>query len=310
MIRWPNLLSRGSADSQNTMLGICFMLISTLAFAGMHAGIRHVSAELHPFEIAFFRYLFGLVVLLPILLREGVMPFRTKRLSMHALRGVVQVIQGMFSFLAVSLTPLAKIAAVQFTVPLFTAMAAFLLLKERVNRGRVLALIVGFAGTWIILRPGADAFDIGATIALISSVFIAANIILVKMLARTESSVTITLYQTVISAPLALIPALFFWQTPSYVQLAWMFMIGALGTIAHLALAEACKAADVSALLPYDYMKLIWAIMLGYLIFLEIPDAWTIVGGTIIFVCSTYLLVHEKRETTRTNTKLDHQQET
>jgi drug/metabolite transporter (DMT)-like permease len=296
MNRWSNPAPRGPSENQNTTLGIFFMLLSTLAFAALLAGIRYLSAELHPFEIAFFRYFFGFLVLVPVLVRNGISPFKTHRLGLHALRGGVQAIQGLMSFLAVSLSPLAKIAAVQFTVPLFTAIAAIVILREKMNRGRVTALIVGFFGTWIILRPGADILDIGAVIALIGSIFIAANIIMVKVLARTDSSVTITLYQTIISAPIALIAALFFWETPSMSQLFWLMLIGALGTIAHLALAEACKVADVTALLPYDYMKLIWAVILGYLLFFEFPDLWTFVGGTIIFVCSMYLAFLENKE--------------
>ena len=283
------------AANQKTMLGIGMMLLSTLSFTGLLSGIRYLSVDLHPFEIAFFRYLFGLAVLFPILIRDGLTPFRTKRMGMHTLRGGVQVAQGLLSFLAVSLSPLAKIAAVQFAVPLFTTIAAITILKEKINLGRGLALIVGFFGTWVILRPGADILDIGATIALISSFFNAANIILVKVLARTESSITITLYQTTISTPLALIAALFFWQTPTLNQLWWLMLLGAFGTIAHLALAEACKLADVSALLPFDYMKLIWAVLFGYMFFFEVPNIWTMAGGTIIFISSMYLVFHENK---------------
>lgn len=281
---------------QNTMLGISLMLGSTLAFAGMHATIRLVSDAVHPLESVFFRYLFGGLVLIPAFFRSGVGPLRTDRLAMHAARGLVQSCQGISSFLAVTLAPLAKVTAVQFSAPLFTTAAAVLIFKERLNRGRVAALAFGFAGTWIIVRPGAETLDTGALVALLSAAFLAANVLIVKSLSRTESSVTITLYQAVFTTPITFAAALFHWTVPGLEDLFWLFMLGVFGTLAHLCLAEACKVADVTALLPFDYTRLIWAGVLGYLLFMEVPDTWTLAGGTVIFACGLYLIFYERRK--------------
>ncbi|MBB55017.1 MAG: RNA polymerase subunit sigma-54 [Magnetovibrio sp.] len=291
----------------NTILGIGLMLGSTLAFAAMHACIRHVSANVHPFEAAFFRYLFGGLVLVPMFFQDGFSPLRTERLGLHAVRGTVQAFQGLLSFLAVTLAPLAKVTAVQFTAPLFTTLAAVLILKERVSCGRVLALLIGFAGTWIIIRPGLATLDTGVLSALLSAVFLAANIILVKLLARTETSVTITMYQTLVTTPICLVFALFDWTVPTLPDLGWLFLLGTFGTIAHICLAEACKVADVTTLLPFDYMRLVWAGLLGYLLFFEIPDQWTVLGGTVIFVCGLYLLFCERPKTRENKRKKDEQ---
>jgi drug/metabolite transporter (DMT)-like permease len=287
------------ARQANTMLGIGLMLCSTLAFAGMAACVKHLAGNLHPFESAFFRYLFGGVVLIPVLFRDGLTPFRTRRFPLHLLRGGVQACQGILSFVAVTLTPLAKATAVQFTAPLFTTMVAVFVLKEELNWRRVAAIAVGLLGTWIIMRPGAADFDLGALLSLFSAVFLAGNIILVKLLSRTETSVTITLYQTMLTTPIAFVAALFHWKFPTLEELFWLFVLGGLGTTAHICLAEACKVADVSALLPFDYMRLVWAGVLGFVLFMQVPDGWTVIGGTVIFISGLYLLIHERAEAKR-----------
>jgi len=293
--REANVITR----QPNTMLGIGLMLCSTLAFAGMAACVRHLSGDLHPFEAAFFRYLFGGVVLIPVLLRDGMAPFRTRRFPLHLVRGGVQACQGLLTFVAVTLTPLAKATAMQFTAPLFTTLVAVFVLKEVLNWRRIAAIAVGLVGTWIIMRPGVAELDIGALLSLLSAVFLAGNIILVKVLSRTESSVTITLYQALLTTPIAFVAALFHWKFPTLEELFWLFVLGGLGTTAHICLAEACKVADVSALLPFDYMRLVWAGVLGFVLFMQVPDGWTLVGGTVIFVSGLYLLIHERSASRR-----------
>jgi len=238
-------------------------------------------------------------VLIPVLFRDGLTPFRTRRFPLHLLRGGVQACQGILSFVAVTLTPLAKATAVQFTAPLFTTMVAVFVLKEELNWRRVAAIAVGLLGTWIIMRPGAADFDLGALLSLFSAVFLAGNIILVKLLSRTETSVTITLYQTMLTTPIAFVAALFHWKFPTLEELFWLFVLGGLGTTAHICLAEACKVADVSALLPFDYMRLVWAGVLGFVLFMQVPDGWTVIGGTVIFISGLYLLIHERAEAKR-----------
>ena len=271
------------------------MLVSTLAFAALHAVIRHLADGMHPFEIAFFRFLFGFLVLAPVFLRHGFAPLRTQCLGLHVLRGGVQTTQTLLSFLALSLAPLAKVAAVQFSAPLFVAVAALLFLGEAIRFRRVAALLIGFAGTWVIFRPGMGDVDTGAVVALLGSVAIALTMILIKVLARTESSLTITLYSSLFTTPLTFFAALFYWETPTLEQLTWLVLLGTLGSLAHFTLAQACKEADMTAILPLEYTKLIWAMVLGYLVFTEIPDPWTWIGGSLIFGSSLYIAYREKQ---------------
>jgi len=275
--------------------GQMLILVSTVALTGMHAVVRHLSKDLHPFEVAFFRNLFGLVALTPFLIRGGFGALRTGVLHLHALRGALQVCAMLSFFYAVSVTPLAKVSALSFTAPLFAAVGAVLLLREPLRPSRVAALVVGFVGAMAIVRPGFAPSDWGALIVIGSSAVWAICMLVIKVLARTESAVTITVYMGLFLTPLSGLAALFVWRWPEPHHLVWFVVMGALGTFAHLAFNQAFKEADVSAILPFDFTRLIWASVLGYFIYAETPELWTWIGGAAIFASATWVAIHEAR---------------
>lgn len=285
------------ATAPAAVRGMALILVSTLCFAGMFGVIRYITigGGLRPFEAAFFRNLFGLLVLLPWFARVGLRPLRTQRLKLHALRGLLQVIGMLSIFTALSLTPLAEVSALSFSAPLFASLGAVLFLGERIRLRRWTALIVGFAGTLVIIRPGFEVINLGLLLVIFSSGFWASAMLVIKLLARTESSVTITAYMGLFLIPLSLIPALFVWQWPSGEELAWLVVIGTLGSLGHLAMAQAFKEADATAVLPFDFARLIWATIIGYLAFAELPDLWTWLGGIIIFASTTYIAFREAK---------------
>ena len=129
----------------------------------------------------------------------------------------------------------------------------------------------------------------GALLVVASSVVWAGAMILIKILGRTESSVTTTLYMALFMAPASLAPALFVWQWPAPETWVWLVLIGGFGVVGHLSLAQALKEADATRVLPVDFTRLLWASLLGFIIFGEIPDLWTWVGGAVIFAATTYV---------------------
>ncbi len=269
------------------------MLVTTILISVMHALIRKVSATQHPFEIAFFRSFFGLLVFLPIFIRHGASVLKTDRLPLHVARGVIQTGAMLMFFTAVSLLPLAKLSALSFTSPLFASLFAILLLGERVRLRRTAALLVGFAGTLIIIRPGAVTVEAGTLLVLGSSALWAFALLFVKKLSATDSSVTIVTYMNLLLTPLALIPALFVWRWPTGTELFWFFCIGALASSAHFAMTQAFRHADTSAIMPFDYTRLIWASLLGFMLFGEVPGILTLVGGVVIAASATYIAFRE-----------------
>ena len=272
------------------------MMLAAILLTSMGTIVRFVSEELHPFQVAFCRNLFGLVMLTPLLLRFGLEPLKTKRIGYMAARGIFNALAMLAYFLALGLMPLSEISALTFTVPLFVALLAVLFLGERLGPRRIASLAIGFSGALIILRPGVAVIDIGAMYALFSAATWAVAIIIIKHLSRTDSSVTITIYGLFFLVIFTLLPAYFVWKWPTGEQYLWLITLAAAGTAGQLLFAQSMKNADATLVMPFDFTKLIWASLFGFLLFSEIPTIWTICGGAIIFASASYLTYREGRE--------------
>ncbi len=275
--------------------GAILMCLSTVAFAAMHVAARHVSAELPPFEIAFFRNVFGFVVLMPIILGGGFRRMRTRRIGLHALRGFFNIGAMLLFFTAVATTPLAKITALSFTAPVFTAMLSVLVLGEAFRTRRWAAILIGFVGMLVVLRPGLAIVDAGSLMALGAAALWAVSMILIKVLSRTESSVAIVAWMGVFLSLFSLGPALWVWEDPSPAAWAWLLFIGFAGTLAQVALSQSLKETDPTAVLPFDFLKLIWTALLAAWLFDQIPDLYTWIGAGIIFAAGLYIANRERR---------------
>lgn len=293
----PVVIRQKFRDIPPSLLGIGLMTGATVAFAAMHGGVRYLSLDLglHPFEIAFFRNLFGMLALAPWFLRQGVRPLRTRRFGLHTWRALINVAAMLLFFMGLSLTPIAKVQALAFTAPLFASLLAVVFLGERMGLPRWTALIVGFAGALIIIRPGTASMDLGSLLVLASAATWSLAIIVIKTLSRTDSSVTITAYMVLLMTPMSLLAAVFVWQWPDPWQLTWLVFVGVSGTLAQLAMAQSLHLADTTTVMPLDFMKLIWGAIIGYLLFSEVPDAGIWIGGGVILAAATYIAIRESR---------------
>jgi drug/metabolite transporter (DMT)-like permease len=274
-------------------IGAALMVLSTLCFVTMQSLIRQLGGELPPFEVAFFRNLFGFIAITPIFLRYGLAPLKTKRLPFHALRGVLQGLSMLAFFTGVTMAPFAEATSISFSGPLFATVLAIVVLGEKIRMRRILALVFGFIGVLIVLRPGFAEVGLGQGLLLGSSLVWGCAIVVIKRLSSTESAITQTAYMGLFMTPLTFLPALYVWQTPSFEQLAWMAMIGVFGTVGHLCFASAFRRADSSALLPLDFLRLFWASAIGFFLFHEVPDLWAWGGGGVIFASATYISLRE-----------------
>ncbi len=263
--------------------GALWMVVSAALFALMAGIVRHVSLGLHPFEIGFFRYLFGLVALIPWILYSGQATFRTRRLGLHFFRALLALATVMFFFAAISWMAIAEATALSFTAPFFTTLGAALVLGEVVGLRRWAAVAIGFAGAMIILRPGIIAVSPPALLALASAATLAGGALAVKTLSRTETADTIVLYQTVLVLPPAVVLAAAVWTTPDAEAFMGLALIGILATLGQLAYVRAYAAADAAAVVPFDFSRLIFAALIGATLFDERPDAWTWIGAAVIF---------------------------
>ncbi len=281
-----------------TQRGMAYMLLSTLTFMTMNGITRHLANDLHPFEMSFFRSLFGLAFFIPLLVGQGWAPLRTQRLGAQLYRGALNGASMLLYFLALKYASLVKVTALFFSTPLFGALMAVLVLRETIRGRRIAALAIGFVGMLVIIRPDRDILDFGAALVLSSAVISGYAVVLIKQLSRTEAATTITIYTGLVTMPMSLIAALPFWQTPTGEQLAWMVAMGALGSIGQYAMVKAFSEAEVTAVLPLDFTKLIWSAAIGYLAFGEVPEIWTWIGGAMICASAVYI-AHRERLTQR-----------
>ena len=247
---------------------MAYMVLAGLSFTVLNAGVHHVTRELPPVQVAFLRSLFGFLVMTPPFLRYGLAPLRTKRPVLLMLRGLLTAFAMMAMFFGLSRVKLETFAALGFSAPLFASVLALLFLGETFRTRRLLALLG--AATW------------GGAMAVI------------KTLSRTESSLTITLYLGMVATPVTFLAALFVWEPASAEQILFVVGLGAAGALGHWSIAQAFRHAEVGAVVPLDFAKLLWATMIGYLVFSELPDLWTWVGGTIIFAAGVYVAHRER----------------
>lgn len=281
-------------NNKSVLNGIGLMIIATVLFSVMHASIKHMSSNMHPFEIAFFRNLFGLLVIAPWFIKYGLEPLKTKKIKLHLARSFFNVIAMLSFFYALSIAPLADVASLAFTAPLFASILAVFFLKEIIGIKRIIAIILGFIGAIIVIDPVYSSINNGHILTLLSASVWSISLIIIKILGRTESSVTITSYMVIIMISLSGFAAYFYWETPTIHDLIFLAIIGISGTAAQMLLAQALRQGDTSIIMPFDFLKLIWAVGIGYLFFFEVPSLNTWLGSLIIFLSTIYIANRER----------------
>lgn len=268
------------------------MLASTAFFGLMAVVIRLASANLPTFEIAFFRNLFGLLALLPILLHGGA-TLRTRQLPRYLLRSVIGIGSMLAGFWAIGHLPLSQAISLSYSTPLFVTIAAVAWLGEQVRWRRWAAVIIGFIGVLVIVRPGSSSFTAGSLVAVGAALLSAVVAIQIKQLSRVDPADTIVFYTYLFWVPLSLIPALFVWQWPHGISWLWLACIGLFGTGGQLLWTRALRLGDVSALTPISFMQLPIVAVAGYLLFDEGISRWTLLGAAIIFGANAYIAHRE-----------------
>jgi drug/metabolite transporter (DMT)-like permease len=279
-----------------TWRAVAFMVAASACLACMHGTVRMVSFGLHPFEIAFFRNLFGLMVYLPWLIRGGLIVLHTKRPGAHVIRGVFNSGSMLLWFTSLSMVPLAEATALSLTGPLFVTLGAMAFLGEKVGMGRWLAVLIGGSGALVIIRPGFEALNVGMLLAVGGTCLVAVSKLVAKSLTRTESAATVAFYVQLNMGIITGCFAIFVWQWPTWDQLLWLALIGALGGVGHFLFTKAYVIADVSFAEPIVFTRLIWAALFGFLVFTEVPDLFTWIGAALIVGATSYNASREKAE--------------
>ena len=276
--------------------GILLMAGGTLLTTATLVFIRLLGRDLPTAEIIFLRYAFALLAIAPWILRVGVgNTFATSRLGLHGIRGVIATISTGAWYYAITVVPLAQALALNSLAAIFVVIGAVAFLGEKADLRRWTAVLAGLFGAWIILRPGFQAVSTGSMIVICSAVGWGATMLFIKSLVRTDSPLTIVVYLYVFNIVYSAVPAALVWETPSLTHVAWLVVIGLLSSVGHLAIAQAFKDGDATAVVPADFTRLAWAALLGFVVFSEIPDVWTIAGALVIFASTTLLAYLEAR---------------
>lgn len=274
--------------------GALWLLAAGVFLSAMGVFIKLASQELHPFQVAFFRAFFGFLIIAPFALKGGISGVKTKRPVMHLIRGLIGGIVLLMMFYSVAHLPLADVTALSFTKPLFLIPLAVLFLGEKIRMRRTIATAVGFLGVIVMLRPGGET-DPVAFLALAAAALIAVITIFIKVLSKHDSPNTLVFWSSLILSLVVLGPALWHWRTPSLETFLMLVGLATVGTIGQSMLIRGYAAGEATAVTPFDYSRLIYAGIFGFLFFSEIPDAWTIVGALIIVASSIYIARREAK---------------
>lgn len=269
------------------------MVVTGVLFTGVTGIVRHLGSDMNPIQAAFIRYAFGLLIMMPVLLRLARTDFVKARLGLHLARGLAHGAGVMLWFFAMARIPIAEVTALGFTAPIFTTIGAALFLGERLSAHRIGAVLIGFGGAMIILRPGFEAISTGALAQLAAAPLFATSFLITKKLTETESSASIVAHLTIF-VTLALLPAaLMNWRTPSWEELGWLCATAVFATLGHLALTQALRATEITVTQPFSFLQLVWATLLGFYVFDERPEIWIWIGGAVIVASASYMARRE-----------------
>jgi len=275
------------------MRAALLMLGSTLAFSGMVLMIRFASSTLPATEIAFFRNFFGLLVLLPLIVRRG-QPFpRPSALSRYFLRTCVGLTSMLCAFWVIAHLPLSQAISLSYSAPIFVTIGAILLLGETVRIRRWVAVSAGFVGVLVVMRPWSSAFSAGMLVAVLAAALSAMASILNKQLTKLDPPNTVVLYTYLLWVPMSLLPALTQWQWPQPTAWLWLIGTGIFGTFGQLLWVRALRIGEVSALQPISFTQLPVVVLFGWWLFDESPDRWTLLGAAIILIANAYIAHRE-----------------
>lgn len=280
-----------------TLRGMGFMALSGLLFCILNTIARSLAQDLDPFQTQFLRYLAGLLVLLPFMLRTGLSAWRPHDLRGQGWRGLVHTSGLLLWFWALPHVPLADMTAIGFTGPIFIMAGAVLFLGEPMVRARWIAAGIGFLGVMVVVAPqfGSAGGGFWSLVMLASSPLFAASFLITKALTRRDRPEVIVAWQA-ISVSLFTLPfALLAWTWPTPEQWGWFLMTGLLGSAGHWCLTEAFRIADMSATQPVRFIDMVWAATLGWLVFAEVPAGTTFAGAAVIFAATTWLARREAR---------------
>jgi drug/metabolite transporter (DMT)-like permease len=244
---------------------------------------REASTRMNVFELMEIRSVLGFFLLLPFVYRSGgFAAIRTRRLPQHIVRNLTHYGAQLGWFFALTLIPIGQVVAIEFTMPIWTAILAASFLGERINSWKAVAIVLGVVGVVVIVRPATGEVNPGQLIALAAAVGFGISMAMVKSLTRTESALTVIFWMIVVQGVAGFLPTLYVWVWPSAYVFGWVVVIAVCGTFSHYCLASAMRYADATIVVPMDFLRVPLTATVGWLLYAERLDAYTILGAALI----------------------------
>ena len=278
------------------MRGAIFVVLGTAFFVMTDIVVKFAGDRIHPAQMAIFRYVVGFILLIPLFVRTGSDRLRTKRMKLHFFRAIVASLGQAGMFFAVIHLHLADATAMTFTRPLFLTILAIFVLKEVVSGHRWGATIIGFGGVIVMMRPFGGEIDIAWFVALFTAFLFASGLIIIRVLARDDPPGTILFWYHIFGAMIFAGPAAYVWVHPTPVEWLWLILIATFTAIGMNFFVRGFSVGESSLMGTMEYIRLVLAVIAGYVIFSEIPDLWTGVGALIIVGATLYITRHEARK--------------
>lgn len=279
-----------------TLKGLLWTTAAGFIFCHLNALMRLLAQQMDPFQAQFLRYLFGLLVLLPLIWKHGLAAYRPRQVGGQFWRGAMHTAGLCLWFVALPKIPLADMTAIGFTTPIFIMIGAYVFFREPMRGDRWLAALIGFAGVLIVVGPkltGSGGFY--NLVMLGSAPLFAASFLITKALTRYETAGVILVWQALTVSVFSLPLALLHWQAPTAWQWAGFVLCGVLGSSAHYCLTRSFQIADISSTQSVKFLDLVWAAMLGWLVFADVPSRSTLIGGAVICAATIWIARRESR---------------
>lgn len=273
---------------------VAWVTLAMVLFAGLAVCARvAMNSGLHPFVVVFLRNVFAVAMLLPLLVWRGRSLLQSPQIGLYSFRVAVSFLSMLAWFYAISLIPIGEVTAISFLAPLFGTLGAIFLLGEKVRMRRWGALIIGFAGAMIILRPGGTPIGVGQICAVVSAMLTGLTAVLIKQLTSRDDPDKIVFLTNLMLMPLSLVPALFVWSWPTLAMVPALLGMGVCAVVGHIALVRGYAVTDASLAQTFEFSRLPFTVVIAFVAFGETIDIWTWVGALIIFTSAVYITRRE-----------------
>ena len=280
---------------RNALTGVSLMVIVAACSAFDSVLVRHLSHNIHPFFMGFTRASFGLLAMLPWILKNPGM-LSTRRHWLHALRAGLKLASLVALFAALASAPLATVTAIGFAAPVFVTVGAWFFFREAPNSIRIAAVITGFVGVVVLLEPGGGSLNMALFLAVVSALLTATIQLMLKHMGSREKSDTLVAWNLIATVPIAFVPAIFFWSNPTPVEWALLALQGAIGALNQTLVTKAFQYGDASLIAPIDFLRLPFVAAAAFLFFNEIASRSTWIGGAFILVAVLMMAMSSRRK--------------